>query len=254
MKGPFLTRFGTTVGVAALAALLGSAPGALRMSTTGQIDATRAWLVLAGLAVAPMLVLVPLARLARDGLRGFFGPGALGRVTAVVVFSSTWLWTLTVAGAVLRAKTHQRALGGATFALVALGAGVFFALTARRLGVIVAAVRERRPTLGVAIAAVAAGLSLLLLGLRIARAAPQLPQLHRAAFVDGIACALALAFVARRSLDDRRVLSRIGPPVAVCLIAVSMHALVTSLPAVDAMQRTAPVHFALLQGFAHLSF
>lgn len=254
MKAPFLTRFGATVGVAALAALLGSVPGALRMGATGQVDTTRAWLLLAGLAIAPMLVLVPLARLARDGLRGFFGPGALERVTAVVVFSSTWLWTLTVVGAVLRAKTHQRALGGATFALVALGAAVFLALTAHRLGVIVAAVRARRPTLGAAIAAFAGGLSLVLLGLRIARAAPHLPPLHRAALVDGIACALALAFVARRSLDERRILSRIGPPVAVCLIAVSMHALVTSLPAVDAMQRAAPVHFALLQGFARLSF
>ena len=253
-RAPWLARFGATVGVAALAALLSSAPGALRMGATGEVDGTRAWLVLAGLAIAPMLLLVPVARLARDGLRGFLGPGSLERVTAAVVFSCTWLWTLSVVGALLRAKTHHRALGGATFALLAVVSFVLLATTSRRLGVIVAAVRERRPTLGTAIGASAAGLSLVLLALRIARAAPQLPPLHRATLVDGIAFALALAFVARRSFDDRRTLSRIGPPIAVCLIAVSMHALVTSVSAVDAMQHAAPVHFLLLTGFAHLSF
>jgi hypothetical protein len=253
-RAPFLTRFGATVCVAALAALLASAPGALRMGGTGEIDSTRAWLTLAGLAIAPMLVLVPIARLARDGLRGYFGPGALERVTAALVFACTWLWTLTVVGALLRAKTHHRALGGATFALIALATAIFLALTAQRLGVIVASVRTRRGALGVVIAALAVGLSLVLLGLRIARAAPHLPPLDRATLVDGIAFALGLAFVARRSFDDRRVLARIGPPVAVCLIAVSMHALVTSPAAVEAMQRAAPVHFALLNAFARTAF
>ncbi len=251
-RPPMLTRFGGTLGVAALAALLGSVPGALRLGATGEIDGTRAWLTLAGLGIAPMLVLVPLARLARDGLRGFLGPGSLERVTAAVVFSCTWLWTLSVAGALLRAKTHHRALGGATFAILALVTLVFFALTSKRLGEIVSVVRERRPDFGAAIAALACGLSLLLLGLRVARASPLLPALHRATLVDAIACALALAFVARRSFDERRVLSRIGPPVAVCLLAVSMHALVTSVAAVDAMQRAAPVHYALLKAFAAL--
>lgn len=257
---PFLVRFGGTVGAAALAALLGSSPAALRMSAalsgTGELDVIRGWFALAGLAIAPMIVLVPLARLAREGLRGFLSTGggrALERASAAMFFVCTWLWSLSLLGAVLREKTHHRALGGVTFALLALGAGVFLALVSHRLAAILGALRTRRRTLGTLASVAAMALALAILGLRVARAAPHLSSYGRATLVDGFALALALAFFARKTFENRRWLARLGPPVAFVLLVLSMHALATSPIVAQTMQRVCPVHFALLEGLAKLA-
>ncbi|HEY1959846.1 MAG TPA: hypothetical protein VGH28_29765 [Polyangiaceae bacterium] len=251
-RAPFLFRFGATVGVAALASLLGSSPAAVRMSEGG-VELWRAWLTLAGLAVAPMLIAIPLARLAREGLRGLLpGEGALERAAGAIFFFCTWLWFDSLLGGMLRQKTHHRALGGVTFALVALGAGVFLALVARRLATILAALRSRRRPLGTAAAAISIALSVAVLGLRVARAAPSLSTDGRATLVDGLALALALAFFARKTFEERRLFARVGPPVAFVLLVLSMHTLATSQSAPVALEQVCPVHFAILQAFAHL--
>jgi hypothetical protein len=252
---PFLVRFGATVGVATLAALVAATPGAFRLSSAGDIDALRAWLTLAGLLLLPMLLLVPLVRLARDGLRGVTpsdGSRGLERFAAAALLVCTWLWMLSTFGAVLREKTHQYALSAVTFAVFALFALVFLVLVARRLVTLLVIMRQRAfagtlVTVGVVL------LSVVLLGARVARAAPDLTPGGRATLVDGLAIALAVAFAARKTFEDRRILARLGPPGAVCLFVVSMHTLVTSVPAGAAMQQACPVYFALIRGFAHLT-
>jgi len=254
-RSPFLFRFGATVGAAALASLLGSSPAAVRMSGAG-VELWRAWLTLAGLAVAPMLLAVPLARLAREGLRGLMpgdGSRALERAAGAIFFFCTWLWFDSLLGAMLRQKTHHRALGGVTFALVVLGAGVFLALVARRLTIVLSAARSTRRPLGTAAAALAIALSIAVLGLRVARAAPGLSPEGRAALVDGLALALALAFFARKTFEERRLFARLGPPAAFILLVLSMHTLATSQAAPLALEQACPVHFALLRVFAGLS-
>ncbi len=252
---PFLVRYGATVGVATLAALIAATPGAFRWSAAGDIDAARAWLTLAGLLLLPMLVLIPVLRLARDGLRARTeadGSRGLERLAGAALLVCTWLWVLSTFGAVLREKTHQHALGAVTFAVFALVALVFLALVARRLVTLLVVLRERRALVGTIVTVSAFVLSMVLLGARIARAAPDLTPRGRATLVDGLAIALAVAFAARKTFEDRRTLARIGPPVAVCLFVVSMHALVTSLPTA-AMQQACPLDFTLIRGFAHLS-
>ena len=254
-SAPFLVRFGGLVGAATIASLLGSMPAAFRLSAAADVDVLRAWLTLAGLALAPMLLLLPLARLAREGLRGVVGgdgKSALARVAAAIFFACTWLWFVSLLGAVLRAHTHHRALGGVTFALVALAAGVFFAMIARRLSTVLASLRAQRRALGTAAAALAIALSLGVLGLRVARAAPALSAGGRASLVDGLALALALAFCARKTFEDRRLVARLGPPAAFVLLVLAMHTLATSMAAALGIEHACPVYFALLRAFAKL--
>jgi len=219
------------------------------MSEFGDVDVARAWMTLAGLLVVPMLALVPLARLARDGLRGVASEQAHGleRVSGAAVFACTWLWLLSAFGAALRDKTHQRALGAVTFAIFAVVTLVFVALVARRLVVILVALGQRRRDIGTAVAIVALVLSLALLGLRVARAAPSLTFGGRATLVDGFAVALAVAFGARKAFEGQRVLARVGPPLAACLIVVALHTLLTSASATSTLELACPVYFALIR-------
>jgi len=251
----FLTRFGGTVSVAMIAALLASMPATLRLREGG-VDLLPAWLTLGGLAIAPMLLLIPLARLAREGLRSVWQQGesrALERTAAAMVFAGTWLWFLSALGAQLREKTHHHALGGVTFAIAAAVALVAIALVARRLAVILTTLREKRRALGTGAALAAIVLSAAILALRIARGAPELDESARAMLVDGLAFALALAFFARKTFEERVLVPRLGPPAAVCILVVAMHTLATSMTALKALEQLCPLHFAILSGFARLA-
>ncbi len=253
-RTPWLGRFGCTVGVATLASLLASGPAALRLSGAGDVDIARAWLTTTGLLVAPMLMLVPLARLARESLRAFPGEtGVIERASAATFFVGTWLWFAQTAGAVLRAKTHQRALGGVTFAVAVVVSFVVLAFVARRLARILTTLRARHRAVGNAAAALVALLAVALFGLRVSHSAPSLDVGARAALVDGVAIALSLAFFARKTFDDRRILSRVGPPIAVLALVVSMHTLTTSPTAAMALEQSCPIHFSVLRGFAGLA-
>lgn len=254
MESPWLSRFGCTVCVATLASFLASAPAALRLAAAGEIDIARSWMTTAGLLIAPMLVLVPLARLARESLRSFVGDtGSLERAAAAAFFVGTWLWFVQTVAGLLRAKTHQRALGGVTFAFATLVSFVFLAFVARRLARILTTVRTRNRAIGNAAAAFVVILSVVLFGLRILHAAPAMSDATRAGLVDGVAVLLAITFFARKAFDDRRILSRIGPPLAVLALVVSMHTLATVTTATLALERECPVHFAVLKGFARLA-
>jgi hypothetical protein len=240
---PLLQRFGGTVGAATVGSLLASGPGALRLSAAGELGALRAWMLLAGLLLLPMLAAVPLVRLARDGLRGYMpsdGSGTLERVGAAAVFACTWLWFLSAFGAVVRAQTHQRALAAVTFAVIAVASMLFLVLVARRLARILGAVRQRTSTVGGLLAVAAVALSVVLIGLRIAHAASALSVGARATLVDGLAIALALTLAARRSM-----LPRIGPPAAVCIFIVAMHTLASGNAAL-VLEQVCPLFFALL--------
>jgi hypothetical protein len=252
----FLTRFGGTVSVAMIAALLAALPATLRLHEGG-VDIVRAWLTLGGVALAPMLLLVPLARLAREGLRGVSQQAgesrALERTAAAMVFAGTWLWFLSALGAQLREKTHQHALGAVTFAICAAVSLVAIALVARRLAVILGTLREKRRTLGAAVSLAAIVLSAAILALRLARGAPALDDGARAMLVDGVAFALALAFFARKPFEERVLVPRLGPPAAVCILVVAVHTLGTSPAALHALEQLCPLHFAILSGFTRLA-
>jgi hypothetical protein len=251
---PFLVRFGGTIGVATAASLLAAAPGALRLASMSDIGTVRAWLTLAGLMLLPMLVAIPVGRMAREGLRGFQpaegeGAGALVRVAAVAFFVCTWLWFLSAFGAALRDKTHHRALGAVTFAFFCAASGGLLAMVARRLATILSSIRKHARSLGTAVALLVVVLSVGLVGLRIAHAASFLSFGSRATLVDGLAALLAMAFAVRRSFDAPRLLSRVGPPAAVCVLVVSMHTLATVPAALMGIEHACPLFFTLARFF-----
>src|SRR5580700_5037779 len=98
--GSFVVRFGTAVGLGAIAALVGAVPAALRVSSVA-VDgpsAWRVWFALAAAALVPMVAAVVVLRGAREGLRGFAGPGAGLRVAGAGLWLASLLVGLTLLG------------------------------------------------------------------------------------------------------------------------------------------------------------
>lgn len=246
---PSLVRIGEIVGGATVASLLAAAPGALRLASTADVGVIHAWLTLAGILLVPMLVLVPLVRLARNGLLGFLPQTesrSLERGAAMSLFACTWLWLLSACGAALRATTHQRALGAVTFAVLAVGSMLALGFVALRLVTILVNLRQRSRQLGTGVALSIVALSLALVALRVGHAAPALPFEARATLIDAFAWALALAFTARKAIEEQRILARWGPPIGVCLLVVAVHTVITGPNVLEGMERGCPLYVAIV--------
>lgn len=104
---------------APVAALLASAPAAARVADE-HIAFLAAWPAIAGVVGVPLAVLIAAMRLARRSL----GDGEPSSAAAWLWGAAVWLCVSVpadaVLAAVLKTTTHHRALGGATFASVAL--------------------------------------------------------------------------------------------------------------------------------------
>ncbi len=215
-----LAELGSALGCGLLAALLGSGPAALRLSSSDGGD--RAWLVLAACAT-------PFAAIAVGVLRETYaGLGALmGQQRSVLrVFVSAWLLTsapvLFALGALLREKTHHRPLAGATFALVGLAVLLGTAAFSRRVALTIEKLREPMPRLREAAAAIVhvAVVALVLYGARKLHA--KLPVESAATMVDVTALGLACALAARPELRPFRLLAVVGPVAAVGVVVLGM--------------------------------
>lgn len=116
-----------------LVALVVAFPAALRCDAFFE-----AWLAVASLLAVPLALFIAAARMARRSL-GEMLPGSRR-----VLFVGVVVWALlsfpvhAVLGLVLKATTHHRGLGGATFGALALGANLAMALVAWRFSVTVA--------------------------------------------------------------------------------------------------------------------
>ena len=128
--GSFVVRFGTAVGLGAVAALAGAVPATLRVASvaTEGPGAARVWLALAAAALVPMVVAVVVLRGAREGLRAFGGPGAGLRASGSGCGSPRCSSGSRSSAASSARTTHHHALAGVTFAFGALA----FALGVRR--------------------------------------------------------------------------------------------------------------------------
>jgi len=218
-------RLGTVVGGGVLAAIVSSLPSVLRIGDGGSvIRAIEQWLALAALLTPLAVLCVAVLRRGRVGLRilaGDRGP----------LFAATALWwavlelgVLSIFGSVLRAKTHQHALAGVTFAIVALVSGLVVALLASRgVGMLL-----RMPPSGhrvaLIVAASAAFLVVMLVGIRTSRAA----GLHTAAaLVDSLALVVSSAIASTPAMARWRPLAVAGVPVAAAILLLGfacMHA------------------------------
>jgi hypothetical protein len=219
-------RFGTAVGLAAVAALACVVPAALRVASSdaGNVGRTHAWIGLAAAALLPMLAAVVVLRGAREGLRAFAGSGAGLRLYGVGLWMAVLLVGLSLFGSVLRATTHHHGLAGVTFAFGALAFALGDALACVRVVTIARGLPERGRRVVLPALAVAVGIVLLAVGVRFLRAASHDAASHAAAgiVVDVLAFALAALFASRQSLALRRSIAVVGPPIAVVVAALGV--------------------------------
>ena len=245
-----LVRFGTAVGLAAVAALACVVPAALRVASSdaGDVGRTHAWIGLAAAALLPMLAAVVVLRGAREGLRAFAGAGAGLRLYVMTLWMAVLLLGLSLFGSVLRATTHHHGLAGVTFAFGALAFAVGDALVCVRVFNIARMMPEGgRRVLLVALGA-AVGIVLLAVGVRFVRAASHDEVSYAAAgtVVDVLAFALAALFASRRSLVSRRSIALVGPPIAVVVAAVGV-AMLREAPLRAAIGERAPAFGAIVE-------
>lgn len=227
--GSFVVRFGTAVGLGAVAALAGAVPATLRVASVAAEGpgAARVWLALAAAALVPMVVGVVVLRGAREGLRAFGGPGAGLRVVGVGLWLASLLVGLTLFGRVLRAHTHHHALAGVTFAFGALAFALASGVVCTRIVALARGAPEFARRGLVLILGAAALLALGYVGVRFVRAASQDAASYGAAgtVVDVLAFSLAAFFASHRSLVARRAIALVGPPVAVVVALLGMSTL-----------------------------
>jgi len=223
-SGGFIVRFGSAVGLGAVAALGAVLPAAIRVepAVADSASTVHVWLALATAALVPAVIAVVVLRGARVGLRSFAGPGVGLRVFGIGLWLASLLVMLSLFGRMLRATTHHHGLAGVTFAIGALFVAVGSGLVCAR---IVAMAREApdfaRRGLMLMLGG-AALLALLFIGVRFVRGASHDAASYGAAgtVVDVLAFSLAALLASSRALAARRVLAIIGPPVAVAVVAL----------------------------------
>lgn len=231
-------RFGEAAALGTFAALLGSLPAAVRASSA-DVSVVEAWIAAAAMTVVPFAVLVALGRSARRAWRSLVGGSGEPVAVGVIAWVALALPLYVVLGTVLKAATHNRALGGMTFGVLALGLAVVAALVAYRIVSFAMDLLERRSKRTVAVGSVALLLFALALATPVGRAIvatglglSSLPLAVRAAFVDGAMAlvAIPLAVAVDPGPSIRRPLALAGAPALVAL-ALAGGTLVGSSPA-----------------------
>lgn len=207
--GEPLLRAGTTVGVAFVAALVGTAPAAFRVARAlPGAGLFASWSMVGAAALLPAIALVAIFRGARRGGRTFMSERAREHGTTLFLFAALTPPFVVAFGALLRAKTHHHALAGVTFSIVTLLVLLGLGALSARLSHLLAA---RGPTLaraGFVVTFVAFLASLAWAGLKASRAGAPVAG----AFLDTLALLLASGFGSRPGFLDTRVLAVLGPP------------------------------------------
>ncbi len=233
--GAAMTRLGTLLGAASLAALAASVPAAGRVArdADGRFGVTGTWLALAAAAAVPMILAVAVLRGARRGAASFGGDGATPRALGLAIWLLATTLALLVFGAALRATTHHHALAGATFAALGVAAALGLGAASSRLVAIVSAFSPlaQRAALGLVAAALLA--ALLALSFKVGRIAPAAVSL----LVDVLAAFIAAGLLSGPALARSRVLAALGPPLAVALLVLGLGVLRTT-PKLPAATRT----------------
>jgi hypothetical protein len=242
-SGSAVVRFGTAVGMGAVAALVGVLPATMRVASSGAEEpgVTRAWVALAAAAFGPMVAAVVILRGARGGLRAFGGPGAELRAFGVGLWLASLLVLLALFGSYLRQTTHHHALAGVTYAFGALFFAIADALACVRIVSLARGLPRHVRRWVLALLAFAVGIVLFAVGVRFVRAAAHDASSYAAAgtVVDVLAFALAAFFASRRFFVPRLAIALVGPPVAIAVAVLGISALRD--PAVhDAVSARAP--------------
>lgn len=234
-----LQWLGGLIGAATLAALGAALPGTLRAAAEGE-GLFASWALLAGAWMVPTLVLVPVFRAARAGVRGLAVDGGRERIAAAAVWFGGVIALLATLGAFLRRTTHHHALAGVTFAIGSVVLAVLLALFAARAASWAQRARAAgRGGTGLAVLLALASVE----GLVIARLVPaSLASDARAVAVDGAVATLSLTLATARWIETRRPIALLAPPLGVACLMVALRsnppAWVGHAPLVGAAART----------------
>jgi hypothetical protein len=151
------------------AALVASTPAAFRLAGD-RFGLLESWFAAAGLLCPLLVLLVAAARGARRAVRSMAPPARMTLVAGAAVWALMSLPATSVAGAVLKANTHHRALAGATFAVAALVVQLGAALVAWRITALLLP-RLRRPAARTFVALALGAAALVLVAVSLTRAA-----------------------------------------------------------------------------------
>jgi hypothetical protein len=238
-----LLRFGGVVGAGTLGAAMAAAPAALRLEgAAGVCSPVGVWALLFAVAIVPMSVAVVGLRRARAGLLALGRSEGMTPVAMLVAWLVSCFVALTLLGALLRARTHHRALGGVVFALGAFVVAVGLALVLVRVGSMVRRASLATRWVLAALGAAALGFAVALARHQLAReAAPPFSVAEGARLVDGLAFVLSAFIASGYPFVQRRVIALVGPPLAaiVLILGVSSWRACPSLR--DALEERAPL-------------
>jgi choline-sulfatase len=220
---------------------LASVPTALRTSGAGG-SFVEALLVGTGVLLPVVLVALLLSRAAGRGFRQLVGaasprPAVLG----VALWIGIAAPLLVGLGAVLRATTHHRGLGGGTFGVLALGVAAAAALASQRLVALGQRLVERgvEPWIPSAIGAAVGVLPLVAVAIPLGhRGDDPDGAAVRAAILDGAIVVVATALAASTGLGAqlRRVARLGGVPAAVVVLVAAFARIESSPPLARAMR------------------
>lgn len=235
-------RVGYIVAGGVVAAVASSLPAALRMGG-GAARALEQWIALSALATPIGVGAVAVLKRARVGLRLLVGERAALFAMAVLWWCVIELGLLSVFGALLRKTTHHHALAGVTFAVFAVVTGIFVGLLARRATANLARGEGSLHRVGLAIAAGAAFLVLLLVGVRTSKA----EDLHTAAaLVDALALMVTATIASSRLFGRYRPMAIAGVPVAVLVLMLGLTTLRFDPKMRESLAEAAPIHGLVL--------
>ncbi|MFO0547546.1 MAG: sulfatase-like hydrolase/transferase [Polyangiaceae bacterium] len=228
---PWRVAVGEASGLALAACLVGSLPAAFRVARAGG-SFVGGWLAAAAVVLPLIALMMSLSRAAARGFRMVTGHGrergarssATSLVATGAIFVGLFLPALMVVGAVLKEKTNHRGLGGGTFAVLALGAGVFFALVAARVmragrALVDRGAPPRLVAIGFAVLTVG---PVLLVGFPLLRAEDSSSEgrVVAAALVDGLIFTVATAVALTFEIGERarELARRAGLPAGAALV------------------------------------
>jgi hypothetical protein len=217
-----------------VAAVVVSIPAAVRVAE-GSIGLLPAWFAVAGLLAVPFVTSIGAARLARRWL-GVVPPRArLGLALWALFWAAISVPLEAALGAVLKVTTHHRALGGTTFAAVALGINIIALVGSYRITLLALPSAARHPKVtrwGVGIALVT-GILLLTVAAAGVVAADIPKDPHLAYYSDAVRLDAALAMIATTAgvlMDVSRTrgqaVSWVAAGALVALVAVGFASLV----------------------------
>ncbi|HVJ89854.1 MAG TPA: hypothetical protein VM580_08615 [Labilithrix sp.] len=247
----FVVRLGLIIASGVAAAVVSSLPAVLRARADASASRLlEQWVVLSAVSLPVAVAAVAIFQRARVGVRLLAGERLALLSTSVLWWCVIELGLLSLFGAVLRHSTHHHALAGVTFAVFAVGSGIFVALVARRTALMLARGGGSLQKLALAITVGCAFASLVLVGVRASRAEGMLTP---PALIDCLAFVIAATIASSRWIARGRPMAIAGVPVAVLLVVLGLSKLGAEPQLKTRIAETAPMHGLVIEllGRAH---